>query len=86
MLNRVEDNDEFYMRMARDALYTALRYVSTNKDFKADSGLYRSVEAALAMIEKRPYFAKELALKALARAMAQRMTEGAEAKEAGQGS
>jgi len=67
MLSRVEDNDEFYMKMAREALYSALRYVSTEKE--AYPGLESSIRQILAIIEKRPYFAKELALKALARAL-----------------
>lgn len=67
MLGRVEDSDDFYMRLARDALYSALRYLSTEKD--RYPGLEQSVELALRVIEKRPHFAKELALKALAKAL-----------------
>jgi len=69
MLSRVEDNDEFYMKMAREALYSALRYVSTEKEKEEYPGLESSIRQILAIIEKRPYFAKELALKALAKAM-----------------
>lgn len=67
MLSRVEDRDEFYMKMAREALYSALRYVSTEK--KNFEGLEEAIESVLRLIEARPYFAKELALKALAQAM-----------------
>ncbi|MEM1925332.1 MAG: hypothetical protein QW680_10880 [Pyrobaculum sp.] len=67
MLSRVEDNDEFYLRLARDALYSALRYLSTEK--MTFEKLDESVELALRVIEKRPHFAKELALRALARAL-----------------
>ncbi|AET32400.1 hypothetical protein [Pyrobaculum ferrireducens] len=67
MLSRVEDSDEFYMKMAREALYSALRYVSTER--VAYQQLEDSVRLALAVIEKRPHFAKELALRALARSM-----------------
>jgi len=67
LLSRVEDNDEFYMRLAREALYSALRYLSTERRNVPE--LEKSVELALRVIEKRPYFAKELALKALAKAM-----------------
>jgi hypothetical protein len=73
MLSRVEDNDEFYMKMAREALYSALRYVSTEKE--AYPGLEDSVRRTLAVIKKKPYFAKELALRALARAMSGRGKE-----------
>jgi len=74
MLSRVEDSDEFYMKMAREALYSALRYVSTEKE--AHPGLEDSIESALDAIRKRPYFAKELALRALARAMSGEKREG----------
>ena len=67
MLSRVEDSDEFYMKMAREALYSALRYVSAEEEAYPD--LESSIRQVLAIIEKRPYFAKELALKALARAL-----------------
>jgi hypothetical protein len=79
MLSRVEDNDEFYMKMAREALYSALRYVSTEKE--AYPGLEDSVRRTLAVIKKKPYFAKELALRALARAMSGREKEGGGRKE-----
>jgi hypothetical protein len=67
LLSRVEDSDEFFMRMAREALYTALRYVSTEKE--TYPGLEDSVNLVLRMIERRPLFAKELALKSLAVAL-----------------
>ncbi len=67
LLSRVEDNDEFYMRLAREALYAALRYTSTSG--KRVSGLEEAVELALRVMERRPHFAKELALKALAKAL-----------------
>jgi hypothetical protein len=79
MLSRVEDNDEFYMKMAREALYSALRYVSTEKE--AYPGLEDSIRLTLAVIGNKPYFAKELALRALARAMSGREKEGEERKE-----
>jgi hypothetical protein len=82
MLSRVEDNDEFYMKMAREALYSALRYVSTEKE--AYPGLEDSIRLTLAVIGNKPYFAKELALRALARAMSSGEKEGEEKKE-GQG-
>lgn len=69
MLSRVEDNDEFYLRLSREALYTALRYVSTEADRSKYTGLEEAVKLVLSVIEKRPSFAKELALKALARSM-----------------
>ncbi len=68
MLSRVEDNDEFYMKLAREALYSAMRYASTDKQLRIPN-LEEAVELVLKFIERRPYFAKELALKALARAM-----------------
>ncbi|MEM1598782.1 MAG: hypothetical protein QXP31_07825 [Pyrobaculum sp.] len=67
LLSRVEDSDEFYMRLAREALYSALRYYSTSG--RPVQNLEAAVEQALRIIERRPYFAKELALKALAKAM-----------------
>lgn len=67
LLSRVEDNDDFYMRLAREALYSALRYLSTYG--YADAELEEAVEVALKYIERRPYLAKELALRALAKAM-----------------
>jgi len=67
MLSRVEDSDEFYMKMAREALYSALRYASTEKE--AHPGLEDSIRLTLAVIGDKPYFAKELALRALAKAM-----------------
>jgi len=82
MLSRVEDNDEFYIKMAREALYSALRYVSTEKE--AYPGLEDSIRLTLAVIGNKPYFAKELALRALARAMSSGEKEGEEKKE-GQG-
>jgi hypothetical protein len=84
MLSRVEDNDEFYMKMAREALYSALRYVSTEKKEPPPSGLEDSIRGTLAIIKKKPYFAKEVALRALARAMSSREKEGEEKRE-GQG-
>ena len=84
MLSRVEDNDEFYMKMAREALYSALRYVSTEKGESPPPGLEDSIRGTLAIIRKKPYFAKEVALRALARAMSSREKEGKEKKE-GQG-
>jgi hypothetical protein len=81
MLSRVEDNDEFYMKMAREALYSALRYVSTEKGEPPRPGLEDSIRRTLAIIRKKPYFAKELALRALARAMSSREKEGEERKE-----
>jgi hypothetical protein len=83
MLSRVEDNDEFYMKMAREALYSALRYVSTEKE-PPPPGLEDSIWGTLAIIKKKPYFAKELALRALARAMSSGEKEGEERK-VGQG-
>jgi len=83
MLSRVEDNDEFYMKMAREALYSALRYVSTERE-PPPPGLEDSIWGTLAIIKKKPYFAKELALRALARAMSSGEKEGKEKKE-GQG-
>jgi hypothetical protein len=68
LLSRVEDNDEFYMRMAREALYEAIRFASV--DNEKYPGLDEAVRQVLALIEKRPYVAKEIALKALARALA----------------
>jgi len=79
MLSRVEDNDEFYMKMAREALYSALRYVSTEKE--TYPSLEDSIRLTLAVIGNKPYFAKELALRALARAMSSREKEGEERKE-----
>ncbi len=79
MLSRVEDNDEFYMKMAREALYSALRYASTERE-PPPPGLEDSIRRTLAKIKKEPYFAKELALRALARAMS-REKEGKEKKE-----
>lgn len=67
MLSRVEDRDEFYMKMAREALYSAVRYYATEGGSVTD--LESSVETALRLIESRPHVAKELALKALARAL-----------------
>jgi hypothetical protein len=81
MLSRVEDNDEFYMKMAREALYSALRYVSTEKGEPPRPGLEDSIRRTLAIIRKKPYFAKELALRALARAMSGREKEGGGRKE-----
>jgi hypothetical protein len=79
MLSRVEDNDEFYMKMAREALYSALRFASTEKEMYP--GLEDSIRLTLAVIGNKPYFAKELALRALARAMSGREKEGEERKE-----
>jgi hypothetical protein len=79
MLSRVEDNDEFYMKMAREALYSALRYVSTEKE--AYPGLEDSIRLTLARIKKEPHFAKELALRALARAISGGEKEGGGRKE-----
>jgi hypothetical protein len=84
MLSRVEDNDEFYMKTAREALYSALRYVSTEKGESPPPGLEDSIRRTLAIIRKKPYFAKEVALRALARAMSSREKEDGEKKE-GQG-
>jgi hypothetical protein len=84
MLSRVEDNDEFYVKMAREALYSALRYVSTEKGESPPPGLEDSIRRTLAIIRKKPYFAKEVALRALARAMSSREKEDGEKKE-GQG-
>jgi hypothetical protein len=84
MLSRVEDNDEFYMKIAREALYSALRYVSTEKKEPPPPGLEDSIRQTLAIINNRPYSAKEVALRALARAMSSREKEGEEKKE-GQG-
>jgi hypothetical protein len=84
MLSRVEDNDEFYMKMAREALYSALRYVSTEKKEPPLPGLEDSIRRTLAIIKNKPYFAKEVALRALARAMSSREKEGKEKRE-GQG-
>jgi len=67
MLSRVEDNDEFYMKMAAEALYDALRYASTEGAPIPD--IEASVRYVMGTIEKRPRYAKRLALKALARAM-----------------
>jgi len=84
MLSRVEDNDEFYMKMAREALYSALRYVSTEKKEPPLPGLEDSIRRTLAIIKNKPYFAKEVALRALARAMSSR-EKGGEEKREGQG-
>jgi hypothetical protein len=67
MLSRVEDSDEFYMKMAAEALYDALRYAST--EGAPISDIEASVRYVMGTIEKRPRYAKRLALKALARAM-----------------
>jgi len=85
MLSRVEDNDEFYMKMAREALYSALRYVSTEKKVPPPSSLEDSIRGTLAIIRKKPYFAKELALRALARAMSSGEKEDEEKKEGQEG-
>jgi hypothetical protein len=78
MLSRVEDSDEFYMKMAREALYSALRYASTEKE--AHPGLEESIGLVLNAIRNKPYFAKELALRALAKAM----SGGGEEKKEGE--
>jgi hypothetical protein len=67
MLSRVEDRDEFYMKMAAEALYGALRYASAEGAPVPD--IEGSVRYVMDMIERRPRYAKGLALKALARAM-----------------
>jgi hypothetical protein len=79
MLSRVEDNDEFYMKLAREALYSAMRYISTDKQLRIPN-LDESVEFALRLIERRPHVAKELALKALARAMSAKGEEEGDEK------
>jgi 3-polyprenyl-4-hydroxybenzoate decarboxylase len=83
LLSRVEDNDEFYMKMAREALYMALRYVST--EGQSYERLEDSVKSVLALIEKRPQYAKELALKALAKAMSTQTQAQSGQKPAGTG-
>jgi hypothetical protein len=67
MLSRVEDRDEFYMKMAAEALYGALRYASAEGAPAPD--VEGSVRYVMDAIERRPRYAKRLALKALARAM-----------------
>lgn len=81
MLSRVEDRDEFYMKMAREALYSAVRYYATEGQPVLE--LEDAVETALRLIEARPHVAKELALKALARAMSRAGGGGAASKGEG---
>lgn len=81
MLSRVEDRDEFYMKMAREALYSAVRYYATEGQPVPE--LEDAVETALRLIESRPHVAKELALKALARAMSKAEEEQKEGNEEG---
>ncbi len=48
MLSRVEDNDEFYMKLAREALYSAMRYASTDKQLRIPN-----LEEAVEMCSRR---------------------------------
>jgi hypothetical protein len=54
--------------------------VSTERE-PSPPGLEDSIRGTLAIIKKKPYFAKELALRALARAMSGREKEGGGRKE-----
>ncbi|ACB39925.1 conserved hypothetical protein [Pyrobaculum neutrophilum V24Sta] len=68
-LARVEDSDEFYVTMAMEAVYDALRYFGTLKDCARPEGLEEAVRAFAALVKRRPAVAKEVAFKALAKAV-----------------
>ncbi|CCC80916.1 hypothetical protein [Thermoproteus tenax] len=68
-LARVEDNDEFYVTTAMEALYDALRYFGTLEGCARPEGLDEAVRAFAALVKRRPAVAKEVAFKALAKAV-----------------